>query len=137
MINKTIQSLRKKADYSQETLAEMVGVSRQTLSKWELGESLPDIISSSRLAEIFEISLDELVKGDELPFMSKPTEGKYVFGTVTVGERGQIVIPARARKLFKIKKGDELMVLGDINQGLALINSDFFVQAFKEMRLIK
>lgn len=59
MINKTIQSLRKKADYSQETLAEMVGVSRQTLSKWELGESLPDIISSSRLAEIFEISLDE------------------------------------------------------------------------------
>lgn len=137
MINKTIQSLRKKADYSQETLAEMVGVSRQTLSKWELGESLPDIISSSRLAEIFEISLDELVKGDELPFMSKPTEGKYVFGIVTVGERGQIVIPARARKLFKIKKGDELMVLGDINQGLALINSDFFVQAFKEMRLLK
>ncbi len=137
MINKTILSLRKKSGYSQEILAEMIGVSRQTLSKWELGESLPDIVSSNRLAEIFDISLDELVNGEEPSFVSKPTEGKYVFGTVTVGEKGQIVIPARARKVFNIKKGDNLMVLGDINQGLALMNSDFFVQVFEEMGLIK
>lgn len=137
MISETILLLRKKLGYSQETLAEKVGVSRQTLSKWELGESLPDIVASSRLAEIFDISLDELVNGDDSLFAGKPKEGKYIFGTVTVGEKGQIVIPVRARKVFNIKKGDSLMVLGDINQGLALLNSDFFVQAFEEMGLMK
>lgn len=137
MISETILQLRKKLGYSQETLAEKLGVSRQTLSKWELGESLPDIISSSHLAEIFDISLDELINGDVSSFAAKPKEGKYIFGTVTVGEKGQIVIPARARKLFNIKKGDRLMVLGDVNQGLALLNSDFFVQAFEEMGILK
>ena len=137
MISKTIALLRKKSGYSQEKLAEKVGVSRQTLSKWELGDSLPDIISSSRLAEIFDISLDELVNGDVSPFAAKAKEGKYIFGTVTVGEKGQIVIPVRARKIFNIQKDDSLMVLGDINQGLALLKSDFFIQAFEEMGLMK
>ena len=137
MISKTIALLRKKSGYSQEKLAEKVGVSRQTLSKWELGDSLPDIISSSRLAEIFDISLDELVNGDVSPFAAKAKEGKYIFGTVTVGEKGQIVIPVRARKIFNIQKDDSLMVLGDVNQGLALLKSDFFIQAFEEMGLMK
>ena len=137
MISETIALLRKKSGYSQEKLAEKVGVSRQTLSKWELGDSLPDIISSSRLAEIFDISLDELVNGDVSPFAAKAKEGKYIFGTVTVGEKGQIVIPVRARKIFNIQKDDSLMVLGDINQGLALLKSDFFIQAFEEMGLMK
>ena len=137
MISETIALLRKKSGYSQEKLAEKVGVSRQTLSKWELGDSLPDIISSSRLAEIFDISLDELVNGDVSPFATKAKEGKYFFGTVTVGEMGQIVIPARARKIFNILKDDSLMVLGDVNQGLALLKSDFFIQAFEEMGLMK
>lgn len=137
MISETIALLRKKSGYSQEKLAEKVGVSRQTLSKWELGDSLPDIISSSRLAEIFDISLDELVNGDVSPFAAKAKEGKYIFGTVTVGEKGQIVIPAQARKIFNIQKGDSLMVLGDVNQGLALLNSDFFIQSFEEMGLMK
>lgn len=137
MISKTIALLRKKSGYSQEKFAEKVGVSRQTLSKWELGDSLPDIISSSRLAEIFDISLDELVNGDVSPFAAKAKEGKYIFGTVTVGEKGQIVIPVRARKIFNIQKDDSLMVLGDINQGLALLKSDFFIQSFEEMGLMK
>lgn len=137
MISETIALLRKKSGYSQEKLAEKVGVSRQTLSKWELGDSLPDIISSSRLAEIFDISLDELVNGDVSPFAAKAKEGKYIFGTVTVGEKGQIVIPVRARKIFNIQKDDSLMVLGDVNQGLALLKSDFFIQAFEEMGLMK
>ena len=137
MISETIALLRKKSGYSQEKLAEKVGVSRQTLSKWELGDSLPDIISSSRLAEIFDISLDELVNGDVSPFAAKAKEGKYIFGTVTVGEKGQIVIPVRARKIFNIQKDDSLMVLGDINQGLALLKSDFFIQSFEEMGLMK
>lgn len=93
--------------------------------------------SSNRLAEIFDISLDELVNSDVFLFAGKSKKGKYIFGTVTVGEKDQIVIPARARKIFNIQKGDNLMVLGDVNQGLALMHSDFFVQASEEMGLMK
>ncbi len=48
--------------------------------------------------------------------------GKYMFGTAKVGERGQIVIPKEAREVFGIKPGDTMLVLGDTKQGLALVN---------------
>jgi len=47
-------------------------------------------------------------------------KGKYIFGTVKVGERGQIVIPKEARDVFKIKPGDNLLVLGDSKKGIAI-----------------
>lgn len=47
-------------------------------------------------------------------------KGKYIFGTVKVGERGQIVIPKEARDVFDIKPGDNLLVLGDSKKGLAI-----------------
>ena len=50
--------------------------------------------------------------------MPRP-EGKYAW-TVTVGEKGQIVIPKKARELFQIRPGDTLVMLGDIKRGLAL-----------------
>ncbi len=56
-----IHELRKKHNLSQEQLAEKVGVARQTISKWELGETSPDIKQAKTLSEIFNISLDELV----------------------------------------------------------------------------
>ena len=62
-----LTELRKYHDYSQEELAEMIGVSRQTLSKYETGESLPDIEKSKLLADAFGVSLDDLIcfeKGD-------------------------------------------------------------------------
>ena len=46
-------------------------------------------------------------------------EGKYAW-TATVGEKGQIVIPKQARDLFNIKPGDNLLILGDINRGIAI-----------------
>lgn len=51
-------------------------------------------------------------------------KGKHIFGTVKVGERGQIVIPKDARELFNIKPGDTLLVLGDEEQGLAVVKAD-------------
>lgn len=56
-----ILELRKKSNLSQETLAEKVGVTRQTISKWELGDTYPDIKQASKIAELFEITLDELI----------------------------------------------------------------------------
>ena len=53
---------------------------------------------------------------------------------MTVGEKGQIVIPVKARRIFHIKPGDSLMVLGDINQGLALVSADFFLEIAQQMK---
>jgi len=58
--------------------------------------------------------------------MIAPRKGntKHLFGSVKVGERGQIVIPKEARELFDIKQGDILLVLGDVERGIALVKAD-------------
>ena len=63
-IGKKIMNLRKKNGFSQEELAEKVDVARQTISKWELGETSPDIKQAKKLARIFKVSLDELTDND-------------------------------------------------------------------------
>ncbi len=55
---------RKKSGLSQEAVAEKLGVSRQTISKWETGETLPDIRQSKGLAMLYHVTLDELVEYD-------------------------------------------------------------------------
>ena len=59
-----IMTLRKKNNLSQEDLAEKVGVTRQTISKWELEETTPDINQAKKLSMIFNVSLDELVNNN-------------------------------------------------------------------------
>lgn len=63
-----------------------------------------------------------------------PPRGKHLFGTVKVGEKGQIVIPAKARKIFHIETGDRLIVLGDETQGIALVNEKEFLNMMKQLR---
>ena len=53
-------------------------------------------------------------------------EGKYIFGVVKISEKGQIVIPKEAREVFGLKAGDALLVLGDINKGIALVKTKVF-----------
>lgn len=55
---------RKKAGLSQEAVAEKLGVSRQTISKWETDETVPDIYQSKKLAKLYHLSLDELIEFD-------------------------------------------------------------------------
>lgn len=55
---------RKKKGVPQEYVAEKLGVSRQTISKWETGETLPDIRQSKKLAVLYNLSLDELIEFD-------------------------------------------------------------------------
>lgn len=117
--------LRKLNNMSQEDISEKIGVSRQTLSKYETGESLPDIERCKQLADLFGVTMDDLISyektdSDNLGY-AVPPKGKHIFGMVKVGDKGQIVIPAKARKIFDIKTGDNLIVLGDESQGIALI----------------
>ncbi len=135
MIGKNLQKLRKQKNLTQEDLAEAVGVARQTIVKWEAEESTPDLEMSGRLAAVLEVSLDDLVNAPEGELDSRPgMRGKHMFGLVTVGDKGQIVIPVRARRIFNIRPGDQLMVLGDENSGLALLKAEFFMRAAEEMK---
>lgn len=63
IFSEQLSSLRKKADMTQEALAEKCDVSRQAVAKWECGESIPDIYKLSQIATIFNVSLEELVWG--------------------------------------------------------------------------
>ena len=123
--SENLTELRKINNLSQEDLAEKIGVSRQTLSKYETGESVPDIQKCKMIADVFSVSLDDLISynkddSENLGYRIPP-KGKHIFGMVKVGEKGQIVIPSKARKIFDIRPGDDLIVLGDEGQGIALI----------------
>ncbi len=63
-LGNSLSSARKKNGFSQEEVAEKLGVSRQTISKWELDETLPDIQQSKRLSVLYHMTLDELVDFD-------------------------------------------------------------------------
>ena len=132
--------LRKYHNYSQEELAEMIGVSRQTMSKYETGESLPDIEKCKCLANAFGVTVDDLISYDKDDAdnlgMGVPPKGKHIFGMVKVGDKGQIVIPAKARKIFDIQPGDNLIVLGDaeeINRAQVLADDGehFYIAGYK------
>ena len=136
MIGENIQFLRKAKNWSQESLAEKIGVSRQTVAKWENGESTPDLELAGKLSEALEISLDELTHApfSEMKTPKESPSGKHMFGLVTVGDKGQIVIPVQARRVFHIQPGDQLMVLGDEDRGLALMHADFFLKVAEVIR---
>ena len=137
MFQENLISLRKLNGLSQEELAEKVGISRQTLSKYETGEAVPDIQKCKKLADIFQVSLDDLVnyEKDEYEFgVGVPPKGKHIFGMVKVGDKGQIVIPAKARKIFRIEPGDNLIVLGDEAQGIAILKEKDFMGMVHKIR---
>lgn len=118
-------TLRKRHDLTQEQVAHELGVSRQAVAKWETGETTPDLTNCLALAQFYDVSLDELVHYDGsqsgLPI---PPKGKYHFGTVTVDEQGRILLPARARSVFHLHPGAPVVILGDEDRGLALLNGE-------------
>ena len=135
MFKDNLISLRKLNGLSQEELADRIGVSRQTLSKYETGESLPDVEKCKRIADVFGVSLDDLVNYDSRDTgLGVPPRGKHMFGVVKVGDKGQIVIPAKARRIFGIEPGDDLIVLGDEASGLAIIKEEGFLRMLEQFR---
>lgn len=63
-LGRNLYNARKKSGLSQEAVAEKLGVSRQTISKWELDETLPDIRQSKKLSKLYHLTLDELIDFD-------------------------------------------------------------------------
>ena len=136
MLGENLLNLRKINGFSQEDVAEKIGVSRQAVAKWENGTTSPDIANCVALARLYNVTVDELLTFDshEIEGLAVPPKGKYLFGTVTVGEKGQIVIPVKARRIFHLNPGDDLLILGDIEQGLALVHADSFINKLDELQ---
>lgn len=127
--------LRNIKGLSQEQVAEVVGISRQSYSKWEQGETYPDIDKCDKLAKFYGVTLDSLVHQNDKIGNSKLAPapvGKHLWGTVTIGGKGQIVIPKAARDTFGLNEGDRLVVLGDDAEGIALVKAEVFEQRMQE-----
>ncbi len=99
MFKDNLVQMRKILQMTQEDIAEKLGVTRQSVAKWEAGDSIPDLDKCKQLADIFGVSLDDLAnyEPEDNLGLAVPPKGKHLFGMVTVGDKGQIVIPAKAR----------------------------------------
>lgn len=121
MLNDNIKKFRKIKKLTQEQIAEKLNVSRQTVSKWESGETIPDIYNCCELAKLYEITVDDLL--NEQKFSNINPKGKHIFGLVRIDDENKIIIPKKARKIFGLSKGDRLLMLGDEETGIALVKS--------------
>jgi len=115
---------RTQSGLTQEELAEKLGVSRQAVAKWERGESMPDIECCVKLAELYGITVDMLLRNMQAAFQSglDDDEHKHIFGVTKLNDKGQITLPAECRRTFGLKTGDTLLVLGDEAKGIAIVN---------------
>ena len=135
MLKENLIMLRKLHGFSQEQIAEKINISRQAYAKWESGATVPDVDRAAQLARVYGVSLDGLMKTESPegvgPIPSGP-QGKNIWGAVSIGERGQIVIPKAARDKFALKAGDRLIVISD-EQGIALIPAEAFESKLQEL----
>ncbi len=128
MLKDNLAMLRNLHGFSQEEIAEKIGISRQAYAKWEKGTTIPDIEKCSLLAEVYGITIDSLIRTEELPgvgVIPMAPKGKFIWGSVAVNDRGQIVIPKEARERYRLTPGQRLIVLGD-ELGIALIPDEGF-----------
>jgi AbrB family looped-hinge helix DNA binding protein len=129
MLRDNLLTLRNLHGYSQEEIAEKIEISRQAYAKWESGATIPDIEKCQRLAQVYGISIDSLVKTETvegLGTIPPAPKGKNIWGSVTINERGQLVIPKAARDRFGLTGGQRLIVLSEDGEGLALVPAEIF-----------
>ena len=134
MLKENLAMLRSMHGYSQEEIAEKIGISRQAYAKWESGATVPDIEKCSLLARVYGTTLDSLVRTESVEgigVLPPAPVGKNIWGVVTVNDRGQIVIPKGARDLFDLTGGQRLIV-GSDEHGIALIPADIFEEIVKK-----
>lgn len=108
MLKDNLIMLRNIHGYSQETISEKIGISRQAYAKWETGITIPNIEKCALLAEIYGISIDSLIQTksiEDIGLIPPAPKDKNIWGSVTINNRGQIIIPKGVRDLFGLKEG--------------------------------
>ncbi len=113
-----LKIFRKQNGFTQEQIAEKLNVTRQAVAKWERGETVPDIENCIALADIYDTTVDMLVRnlGAE-----NSEDKKHIFGFSKMNDKGQITLPKKCREVFGLNPGDAILVLGDENKGIALV----------------
>lgn len=135
MLKDNLKMLRSLHGFSQEEIAEKIGISRQAYAKWESGDTIPDIEKCSLLASTYGTTIDSLVStanADGIGMLPPPPVGKSIWGSVTINDRGQIVIPKDARDKYNLHGGQRLIVLGD-ESGIALIPTEVFEASMRKI----
>ena len=114
--------------YTMEALAEIISVSRQTIAKWESGESFPDIMNCMKLATLYKITLDELVYKPlrEAQAEEISSDGNKICGVLDISEEGNIALPEPLMKMFDLHPGDKVLLLADRREGIALVKCSQF-----------
>jgi len=118
-IAENLRLLRSQRGDSLEAIAEIIGVSRQAVAKWESGETYPDIVNCLRLARLYKISLDELVSSQLQPAIEESRE--RVMGMIRLSDSYGLTLPQNLVSLFDIQAGENLLLLADKQQGIALV----------------
>ena len=129
MLKDNLAVLRNIHGFSQEAIAEKIGISRQAYAKWESGATIPDVEKCALLAELYGTTVDSLIRTEpvnDMGLIPPAPKGKNIWGSVAVNDRGQIVIPKGARDLFGLTGGQRLIVLSD-EHGIALIPDEAFM----------
>ena len=135
MLKDNLAILRNIHGFSQEEIAEKIGISRQAYAKWETGATIPDIEKCQRLAEVYGMTIDSLLKKttvDGKGVIPPPPTGKNIWGSTIINERGQIVIPKAVRERFGLSGGQRLIVLSDDKEGIALVPAEIFEGKMKK-----
>ncbi len=136
MLKENLIILRNVKGYSQEEIAEKIGISRQAYAKWESGATIPDIEKCCRLAEVYGVTIDSLMKTttvDGKGMIPPPQTGKNIWGSVAINDKGQLVIPKAVREKFGLTGGQRLVVLTDDKEGIALIPAELFEGKMKKI----
>ena len=136
MLRENLMMLRKAKGFSQEEIAEKIDISRQAYAKWETGATVPDIEKCVRLAEVYGVTVDSLVKTQTIDggkTILPAQKGKNIWGSVTINERGQIVIPKPLRDRFGLFGGERLIVLSDDEEGIALVPAEMFEERMRKL----
>lgn len=134
MLKDNLVMLRNIHGYSQEEIAEKINISRQAYAKWEKGMTIPDVEKCSLLAEIYGTTIDSLIRtetADGIGMIPPAPKGKNIWGSVTINDRGQLVIPKGARDKFGLHGGQRLIV-GSDEIGIALIPAEKFEACMKK-----
>ena len=135
MLKDNLIMLRNINGLSQEDIAGEINISRQAYAKWESGATVPDIEKCKRLADYYGVSLDSLMKTETIDgkgMLPPAPIGKNIWGSVTINERGQLVIPKAVRERFGLTGGQRLIVLSDDNEGIALVPAESFENRVKQ-----
>ena len=131
MLGEKIKKLRLSRGESQESFAEVIGVTRQTIAKWEKNKTVPNLLEAKKIADSFDMTLDEFLAFEEetVETVELGPDTYYVFGKVKMDAMGRVKIPLEARKIFELKANNEVIVLGDRERGIELIPVDAFWSA--------